>query len=276
MMERELVVVKGGGDLASGVIARLVRIGLPVIVTELPQPTFVRRTVSFGAALYEGEITIEGLTARRVTSPDEALAILAAGAIPVLADPDGAVIHRLHPGAIVDAIMAKYNTGTALADAPRVIALGPGFTAGVDCHAVVETNRGHNLGRVLWQGSAEPNTGVPGEIGGKSRERVLRAPAAGYLVPQVEIGATVTAGTVVATVAGESITAPFTGVLRGLLHPAVAVTAGMKIGDLDPRAAPAHCFTISDKASAIGGGVVEALLTARRRETPIPRPSLHR
>jgi xanthine dehydrogenase accessory factor len=276
MMEREVVVVKGGGDLASGVIARLVRIGRPVIVTELPQPTFVRRTVSFGAAIYEGEIIIEELAARRVSSPDEALATLAAGAIPVLADPDGAVIRRLHPGAVVDAIMAKYSTGTTLEDAPQVIALGPGFTAGVDCHAVVETNRGHNLGRVLWQGGAEPNTGVPGEIGGKSRERVLRAPAAGHLMPQVEIGATVTAGTVIATVAGKAVTAPFSGVLRGLLHPAVAVTAGMKIGDLDPRAAPIHCFTISDKALAIGGGVVEALLTAHRRETSTPHPLQHR
>ncbi len=257
-----LVVIKGAGDLASGVAYRLKRSGFPLVMTELPQPLMVRRRVCFGAAVFEGEVTVEGIVARRVSNPDEARQLAGSDVIPVVIDPAAGTVGALRPRVVVDAIMGKTNTGTGRHDAPLVIALGPGFTAGQDCHAVIETNRGHWLGRVISQGPAQANTGTPGQIVGRTADRVLRAPAGGQLVPAVDIGETVTAGQLLATVDGREIHAPFAGVLRGLIHPSVPVLPGLKIGDLDPRGELAHCFTVSDKSLAIGGAVLEAILAS--------------
>ncbi len=254
------VLVKGAGDLGTGVAWRLHRAGFPVVVTELAQPLVVRRTVSFASAVYDAEITVEGITARHAESFEDARTLLDAGIVPVLVDPETHARQFFAPSVLVDAVMAKRNTGTHMTDAPFVLALGPGFTPKVDCHAVVETNRGHNLGRVWWDRAAEPNTGTPGEIGGKSGERVLRAPRDGVLISQSVIGDQVTGGTVIARVGDAPVLAPFDGVLRGLVHDGLTVRAGMKIGDVDPRANREACLTISDKALAIGGGALEAIL----------------
>jgi xanthine dehydrogenase accessory factor len=267
------VCIRGGGDLASGVAARLVRAGFPVMVLELPEPLVIRRAVAFAEAVYAGEVTIEDLTGRRVDDTDEALVEALGGRVAVLIDPAGASIGALGPAVVVDARILKVNPGDlGLELAPLVVALGPGYTAGVDCHAVIETMRGHHLGRVLWQGAAQPNTGVPGAIGGRTSERVLRAPAAGKVQGRAQIGDRVAAGQAVATVGGAPVVSPFDGVLRGLLHDGVAVAVGYKIGDVDPRGVREHCFTISDKALAVGGGVLEAILAApqiRRLIRPI-------
>lgn len=261
-----LVVIRGAGDLASGIALRLHRAGFPVIHTEIEQPLAVRRTVAFAQAVFDGVCRVEEVTGRRCEIA-EAAAVIAAGEIAVIVDPGGETLRQLQPPVVVDAIMAKRNTGTHRADAPLVVALGPGFSAGVDCHAVIETERGHNLGRVIWQGSAAPDTGEPGELPGVGRRgsRVLRAPVAGHVIGRCAIGDTVAEGATVAIVqdgqgGAQSVVAPFTGVLRGLIHPHVASTAGMKIGDLDPRAERDYCFTVSEKALAIGGGVLEAVL----------------
>ncbi|MBC8448393.1 MAG: EF2563 family selenium-dependent molybdenum hydroxylase system protein [Chloroflexi bacterium] len=257
-----LVLIKGAGDLASGVAWRLHRCGFPVVMTEVARPLAVRRGVAFAQAVYAGEMTVQGVTARREDDVAAARAALDAGIIPVLVDPQAACRAALRPAVLVDGIMAKANTSTGLDDAPLVIALGPGFVAGVDCHAVLETNRGHDLGRVLWSSSAAADTRVPGDIGGQTERRVLRAPCAGRLHPRQAIGDRVRAGEVVASVDDEEVCAPFAGVLRGLIHESVPLTPGMKIGDVDPRAVREHCFTISDKSLAIAGGVLETILSA--------------
>jgi xanthine dehydrogenase accessory factor len=261
-----LVVIRGAGDLASGIALRFHRASFPVLMTEVAAPLAVRRTVSFAQAVFDGVCRVEEVTGRRCEIA-EAAAVIAAGEVAVIVDPAGETLRQLQPPVVVDAIMAKRNTGTRRADAPLVIALGPGFTAGADCHAVIETARGHNLGRVIWQGSAAPDTGEPGELPGVGRRgsRVLRAPVAGHVIGRGVIGDMIVEGAEIAVVrdaqGGEhAIVAPFAGVLRGLIHPSVTVPAGMKIGDLDPRADVAACFTVSDKSLAIGGGVLEAIL----------------
>jgi xanthine dehydrogenase accessory factor len=261
-----LVVIRGAGDLASGIALRLHRASFPVLMTEVAAPLAVRRTVSFAQAVFDGACRVEEVTGRRCEIA-EAASVIAAGEVAVIVDPGGETLRQLQPPVVVDAIMAKRNTGTRRADAPLVIALGPGFTAGADCHAVIETARGHNLGRVIWQGSAAPNTGEPGELPGVGRRgsRVLRAPVAGHVIGRSAIGDTIAEGAEIAAVRDaqgneHAIVAPFAGVLRGLIHPSVTVPAGMKIGDLDPRADVAACFTVSDKSLAIGGGVLEAIL----------------
>jgi xanthine dehydrogenase accessory factor len=259
---RAPVLVRGGGDLASGAIFRLHRAGFPVVVMELPLPVLVRRAVSFGEAVYSGSITVEGVTAQLAEDIEEVWRLLSADQVPVLVDPHGAARAALNPVVLVDARMAKVNLGTTLNDAPLVVALGPGFTAGVDCHAVVETHRGHNLGRALFAGAAEPDTGEPGIMGGFTHSRVLRAPADGQVQPFFAVGDVISAGTVIATVAEQPVMAAFDGVLRGLIHEQVQVRRGDKIGDLDPRAQVSACFTISDKSLAVGGGVLEAVLAA--------------
>lgn len=259
---RARVLVRGGGDLGSGVIYRLHRAGFPVVVTERSTPLLVRRTVAYGAAVLSGEITVGGVKAVWVESVSQVDALLASGVIPVLVDDDDTALEALSPVVVVDARMEKRNLGTTLDDAPLVIALGPGYSAGVDCHVVVETNRGHDLGRVITHGPAEADTGEPGSVGGKTHSRVLRAPADGHVVAQAQIGDAVEAGQTIATVGDTPIVAVFPGVLRGLIHERVPVTGGMKVGDLDPRARREHCFTISDKSLAIGGGVLEAVLSA--------------
>lgn len=259
-MFEHLVLIKGAGDLASGVAYRLFRAGFPIVMTELAQPTVVRRTVAFAQAVYDGQTTVEGVSARLAASPAEALAIARGGAIAVLVDPHARVVAELRPAVVVDAIMAKRNLGTRRGDAPVVIGLGPGFQAGVDVHAVVETNRGHRLGRALLTGSAEPDTGLPAPVAGRGAERVLRAPADGVFVAARAIGDRVTQGEALGRVGGEALLAPFDGCLRGLIQTGVSVHRGMKVGDVDPRAEREHCFTISDKPLAVGGGVLEAVL----------------
>lgn len=255
-----LVLIKGAGDLATGVACRLYRSGFSVAMTELAQPTAVRRTVSFSSAVAEGRATVEGVTAVLAHGTEEIPSLLAAGQIPILIDPEGKSVGLLRPCGVVDAIMAKKNTGTSLSDAPVVIALGPGFTAGRDCHYVIETKRGHDLGRVIREGSAIPNTGVPGEIGGYTKERLLQAPCEGIFSPACSIGDLVQAGQAVGFVGETPLTAAISGILRGILPAGTPVFPGMKAGDIDPRCKREHCFTISDKARALGGGVLEALL----------------
>lgn len=255
-----LVVIRGAGDIATGVALRLWRAGLRVVMTDLEKPTAIRRTVAFSTAVVHGEAVVEDVTARRAESPVQALELLERGIIPVLADPAGACIPVLRPAAVVDAILAKRNLGTKITDAPVVVGVGPGFTAGEDCHAVVETMRGHTLGRALYEGSAQPNTGIPGLIGGFAGERVLRAPADGVFHQLLDIGAQVKLGDVAAEVGGVPMPCTLGGVLRGILPEGTPVHKGMKAGDVDPRCQIEHCYCASDKALAVGGGVLEAVL----------------
>ena len=258
--KQHLVIVRGGGDLATGVVYRLHRAGFPVIVTELQRPLVVRRQVALATAVLESHIQVETLHGQLAHTPTEAEQLAQTDVIPVLISPN---LPNLQTpiSVVVDARMAKRNIDTSKDQAPLVIALGPGFTAGTDCHAVVETMRGHWLGRVIWQGTAIPDTGTPGLVAGKGAERVLRAPIAGMVDWRVEIGDWVSEGQILGDVAGEVVAAPFAGVVRGLIAPGTAVRAGLKIGDLDARGEREACFTISDKSLAIGGGVVEAVLT---------------
>ena len=259
-----LVIMRGGGDLATGVAYRLHQAGFPVIVLELARPLVIRRQVALATAVLEGQVTIEDLHAQRAHSPAEALEMARTGMIPVLVAPQwDSSQWTVDPArlVLVDARLAKRNIDTRLDQAGLVVALGPGFTAGVDCHAVIETMRGHWLGRVIWDGPALPNTGTPGIIGGKGAERVLRAPADGSVAWRMAIGDLVKSGEVIGTVAGQPVCAPFDGVIRGLIAPETAVTQSLKIGDVDARAEVAACFTISDKALAVGAGVLEAILT---------------
>ena len=261
LFSETLILLKGAGDLGTGVAWRLHKAGFPVILTELAQPLVVRRTVAFASAVYDGEIAVEGVTAWRAESFDDARRLLEEGIIPVRVDPETRAREFFAPQVLIDAVMAKRNTGTRRADAPLVLALGPGFTPGVDCHAVIETQRGHNLGRVLWDRAAEPNSGTPGEIGGKRAERVLRAPCDGEIRAIRRIGDSVIGGETLARVGDGEVCAPIDGVLRGLVHDGLVVPAGAKIGDVDPRAKRENCFTISDKSLAVGGGALEAVLS---------------
>lgn len=255
-----LVLIRGAGDLASGIALRLHHAHLSVVMTDLPQPTAIRRTVCFSQAIVYGSMTVEDVTARFCAAPEDAAAILAAGEIPVLADPESKCRTALHPDIVVDAILAKKNLGTRITDAPCVIGVGPGFTAGEDCHAAVETMRGHTLGRALYHGSPLPNTNIPGLIGGFAGERVLRAPCDGIFTAVHRIGDTVEEGETIGFVEGQPMKCTISGVLRGVLDDGVSVKKGMKSGDVDPRCKPEYCTTISDKALAVGGGVVEAVL----------------
>jgi xanthine dehydrogenase accessory factor len=271
-LSRELVWIKGAGDLATGVAYRLLMAGYQVFLTELPQPMCVRRLVSFAEAVPLGIHTVERFTAVRVGSLSEARAALAAGLVPVAPDPANGADHigrGLAPCAIVDAIMAKRNLCTQMTDGPIVIAVGPGFTVGSDCHAVVETNRGHHLGRTLYQGSAAPDTGVPGQVAGMGAPRVVRAPATGRFAGLAEIGALVHPGEILGSVIPDQgepvpVRASIGGVLRGLIRTDCWVPIGIKIGDVDPTGEVDRCHTISDKALAIGGGVLEAVLHLQR------------
>jgi xanthine dehydrogenase accessory factor len=256
-----LIVVRGGGDLASGAIARLTRAGFSVVVLELPRPLAVRRTVSFAEAVYAGEVWVEELHGVCVDGVEQAVQALGAGTVPVLVDPEGSSRSALRPAAIVDGRMRKRPPEGAGEPPVPLVGLGPGFTAGVDCLAVVETKRGAHLGRVIWQGSAESDTRIPEPTGGFAEERVLRAPSAGEVLGLRAIGSRVQEGEAVARVDGVEVRAKFAGVLRGLMQDGVQVEAGAKLGDVDPRGDPALCHLISDKALAVGGGVLEALLS---------------
>ena len=256
-----LTVIRGGGDLATGIALRLRRSHIQVVMTEIERPTAIRRTVCYSTAIVSDEIAVEETMARRAENIFQARELLREGVVPVLVDPAGSCIPRLRPDVVVDAILAKKNLGTKITDAPVVIGVGPGFTAGEDCHAVVETMRGHYLGRVIYQGTAIPNTGIPGLIGGFAGERVLRAPADGVFCQLREIGAQVRVGDVAATVADRPMVCTLDGVLRGILADGTPVRRGMKAGDIDPRCEIEHCYCASDKALAVGGGVLEAVLS---------------
>ncbi len=265
-----LVLIRGAGDLASGVALRLRRSGLRVVMCELPEPLAVRRLVSFSEAVYQRECTVEEVTARRVDDPTDALRILqllAKGIIPVLVDPQGTAVKALHPTVVVDARMLKTRVPLDPTPVQLLIGLGPGFTAGENCHAVIETNRGHYLGRVLWQGSAQSDTGIPEGVGEHYADRVLRAPLDGVLKTRADIGQVLPAGQVIAEIYpadgadSQAIVAAFPGVVRGLLRDGLHVRAGAKVGDLDPRCEPAYARMVSDKSLAIGGGVLEAILS---------------
>ena len=264
-----MIVIKGAGDLASGVAVRLAHCRFSIVMTDLLHPTSIRRTVCFSEAILRGAFTVEDVTAEYAKTIDEIQAIHQRGHIAVLADSKADCIRSLHPDVVVDAILAKRNLGTAVSDAPVVIALGPGFTAGIDCHAVIETMRGHDLGRVILSGAAEPNTGIPGSISGFTTERVLRAPKDGVFAEICSIGDVIEKGKAVAEVDGEPVFAAISGVIRGLLPTGTPVYAGMKSGDIDPRPVIEHCYTVSDKARAIGGGVLEAILMLQRRNADV-------
>ena len=233
--------------------------GFSIVMTEQPEPTAIRRTVSFAEAVFQGSWTVEGTVADLVTG-EGAAAVLLRGRIAVVVDPESRIRQSFAPDVVVDAILAKKNLGTTRSFAPVVIGLGPGFRAGADVDAVIETMRGHNLGRVLYEGSAQPDTGVPGEIAGRTSERILKAPAPGRVKLLKQIGDLVRAGEPVMTVDGVPVTARLDGCVRGLVHEGLRVPAGLKIGDIDPRGQGSYAATISDKARTLGRAVLEAVL----------------
>lgn len=261
------VLIKGAGDLASGIAYELWKAGHEILMTETEVPLTVRREVAFSRAVYEGEAFVEDAKSVLVQDLCEALQVTAGGKIAVIVDEKADVREEYRPDVLVDAIMAKRNTGTAITDAPVVIGIGPGFFAGGDCHYVVETKRGPTLGKVIASGSALPNTGIPGNVAGYTKERLIRASASGILEPLVKIGDLVEKGQLVARIGGTSVYAQMAGVVRGMLTEGVQVTYGLKIGDIDARKDPALCYTISDKARRIGRSVREAIQTACVKET---------
>jgi xanthine dehydrogenase accessory factor len=259
MFSKHYVIVKGGGDLATAVAHKLFRVGFHVVITELEKPMMVRRKVSFANCIYESEWTVDGITSV-MTDADGLDRVLKDGKIPVLIDPSCNISKQIQPLIIIDAILAKRNLGTQLKDAPVVIGLGPGFIAGEDVNAVIETKRGHNLGRIIFCGAAEPNTGVPGDIKGYTTQRILRSPCEGIVKNQVEIGSVVKQGDIICSVNGEEVNAQIDGIVRGLIETNSNVSLGEKIGDVDPRSDVEYCTTISDKGRSIAGGVLEAVL----------------
>ena len=260
-MDELTVLIRGAGEMASGVAHRLHRSHFKICMLEVPSPLAVRREVSFCEAVYEGEKEIEGVRAKFISTPKEIPSVWRERKIPLLVDPDGKETRSfLVFDVLIDAIIAKKNLGTQIKDAPLVIGLGPGFTAEKDVHIVIETNRGHHLGKMILSGTAEPDTGIPGEIAGFTVERVLRTMKKGIFHPHRTIGDRVNKGSVVAVVDDYPVIAQVSGVVRGLLRDGVGVKKGMKVGDIDPRGKREHCFTISEKARAISGGVLEAIL----------------
>jgi xanthine dehydrogenase accessory factor len=260
-MHELVVLIRGAGEMASGVAHRLHQSHFKICMIEISHPLAVRREVTFSEAIYEGEKEVEGIRAKLIPKLEGIESVWKQGHIPILIDPDAKKSKNiLKPDVLVDAIMAKKNLGTQVNDAPLVIGLGPGFAAGKDVHIVIETNRGNNLGKMILNGTAEPDTGIPGEIGGYTIERLLRTMKKGIFHPQRSIGERMNKGAVVAVVEDFPVIAKISGVVRGLLRDGVEVKKGMKVGDIDPRGKRELCFTISDKARAIGGGVLEAIL----------------
>lgn len=254
------ILIRGGGEIATGVAHRLARAHFKVCITEIPQPLAVRREVSFSEAIYDGEKEIEGIIARCVDSLEKIFQEWERKAIPILIDPVASIKVDLKPDVLIDATLAKRNLGTHLSDAPLVIGLGPGFRAGEDVHMVVETNRGHHLGKLILKGCAEADTGIPGIIGGYTSERVLKAPESGRTLHIRKIGDRVKAGDTILYVGQTPVKAKISGVLRGLIREGIQVPQGIKIGDIDPRDTVEYCYTISEKARAIAGGVLEGIL----------------
>lgn len=266
---KDLIIVRGGGDIATGTIMKLHQCGFPVLILEIPTPSAIRRNVAFSEAVYQGSQTVENVTCHLAKDSEEATAFLAEGKLTMLIDPQGDCLKKFRPLALVDGILAKKNLGTTRDMAPITVALGPGFTAGADADAVIETQRGHNLGRVIYEGCAAPNTGVPGKIAGFDKERVIHSPAAGILRNVVAITDTVKKGQVIAVIENDAekipVEATLDGLLRGLIRDGYPVTRGFKIADIDPRTDEYNnCFTVSDKARCIAGGVLEAILHLRK------------
>lgn len=261
-----MIMIRGGGDIASGIALRLYNAGMRVVITELSQPLAVRRLVSFAEAVYTGETIVENVVAHRVRTPskqEKVLQLLAEHIIPVIVDPEALSAKFLHPIVLVDARMRKKPPEPLEYDAIFNIGLGPGFEAGINCHAAIETNRGHLLGRVIWEGAPQDDTGIPEPVGIYRENRVLRAPTDGHLKVFVDLCDPINDGQVVAEVNGKLVTAKFNGVLRGILHNNSQVRKNQKIGDLDPRGETRYCSLVSDKSLAIGGGVIEAILSQK-------------
>lgn len=258
-----VICIKGAGEMASGIAVRLKRSGFTkILLMDVEQPMAVRRSVSFCEAVYEQMVVVEGVEAVLVKDDMEIAAAWDKGQLSVRVDPGWHCMSRLQPDVVVDAILAKKNLGTMITEAPLVIGLGPGFTASKDVHRIIETMRGHDLGRVIEEGSAMANTGIPGEIGGYTAKRVLRAPASGIFHPTRKIKDQVVTGDILGTVADQKVVAEIDGVVRGLIRANTRVLEKVKIGDIDPRGKVENCSTISEKCRAIGGGVLEAILGA--------------
>lgn len=255
------ILIRGGGDLGSGVAFRLYRVGWNIVITEVSKPLVLRRTVSFANAIYESNVEVEGIRAKYVNNPSEVQDCLSQRTIPLLISPDRYIFDNYVPDVVIDARLLKKEVDYSLNQYPMIIGLGPGFEAGRNCHAVIETNRGHYLGRAIWSGSAMKDTGTPGTVNDKSSERVLRAPKSGILSSGLPLGTIVKKDEIVGFVDNTPIRAPFDGCLRGLMHNGIEVKQGLKIGDLDPRADNKLTQFISEKALAIAGGVLEAILT---------------
>ena len=256
----KIIIVRGGGDIASGTINRLHNMGFKVLVLEIPNPNFIRRKVCYGEAVYEGEFTLENAVSKFAHNLEEIYSIWEEGKIPVYIDPDMKILQEIHPDALVDGILAKKNLGMSKDLAPITIALGPGFEAGKDADAVIETNRGHNLGRIIYEGRASENTGIPGIINGYGRERVIYAPASGILKIVHDIGSVVKKDEIIAYIDDKPVYASLTGLIRGMIREGSFVNEGLKISDIDPREDQLkNCWTISDKARTISGGTAEAL-----------------
>ena len=256
--DRKLIIVRGAGDLATGTIIRLHNAGYKVIALEIERPTVIRRTVAFAEAVYEGSVAVEDTVAERA-SPETASDVIGRGHVPVVVDPELAVLSSFRPAVLVDAIIAKRNLGTGIDDAPLTIALGPGFTAGVDVDVVIETKRGHALGRIIKSGSAIENTGVPGLIEGYGRERVIHSPSDGAVRNVRKIGDIVEKDEIIAYVGDVAVKAGIGGMLRGLIRDGYECTKGLKIADIDPRGERAEYRTMSDKARSISGAVLEVV-----------------
>ena len=265
MNREELIVVRGAGDIATGCIQKLFRAGFPVLALEAERPSAIRRYVALSEAVYEGSFRVEDMVASYVASLPEAWQVLETGKVPIMIDPDCKVLQEVQPLAVVDAILAKKNLGMSRRMAPITIALGPGFVAGTDVDAVVETMRGHSLGRLIFEGPAAPDTGSPGVIAGIGKERVIHAHCAGKICNVKRIGDFVTKGEPIATIDGSPVPASLDGILRGLIRNGFSVTQGFKIADIDPRRTEKeNCFTISDKSRCVGGAVLEAILMLRK------------
>jgi xanthine dehydrogenase accessory factor len=253
------IVVRGGGDLATGVIQKFFRAGFPVVILETSAPTAIRRSVALCEAVYDGCAQVEDMNCRRVSGVNELEGCWQSGTIPLLIDPPGVAIEKIRPSAVIDAILAKRNLGTHRGMAPITIALGPGFCAGEDVDVVIETMRGHDLGRLIFKGRAMANTGIPGEIGGKSSQRVIHAPVSGTVVHKKQIGDIVQCDEVLLIIEETKVRAPFSGLLRGLIREGLEVPKGMKVADIDPRT-DVDWRTISDKARCLGGAALEGYL----------------
>ncbi len=265
-MLNKLVIVRGGGDIATGIIQKLFRSGFKILILEINNPTAIRRTVCLSEAVVDGSATVEDMTCKLISSIDEMESVFQENKIPLIIDAKGECIKLLDPLAVVDGILAKKNLGTRIDMAPIVVGIGPGFEAGVDCHVVVETMRGHDLGRLIFQGSAKKNTGIPGNIMGYTEQRVIRAVSDGEIEVYKNIGDTVKVGDILGKIGDKEVIATIDGVLRGIIRNCFYVHKGMKIGDIDPRVLEKNnCFTISDKARAVGGGGLEAVLICREK-----------